>query len=243
MTAYDNLSCTDVDCAWIRSKPTNTADTETQDELYQKPLRPAVLRQATKEEVTMFTNALKPETVGFTWLFKSDPGPRTYQSRCSEILVKIDVVLNSQEFKTKTIVERQNFLATNLKLDWNDIKIIAEDTIGQTKSANWHIARTHRLTASNFGLILSAIKRKSFPKSFWERLTGKFKSKYIFLTLTYILTLTIYFIYRQARFVAYSSNTVRPGQRMQCNQSIGKLYLKKIGPFGYMASSLKGFGS
>lgn len=181
VTAYDNVSCTDVDCSWIRTKPPNTTVTETQDVIYQKPFKPAVLRQATAEEVAMFANALKPETVGFTWIFKSDPGPKTYESRCSKLLIKIDDVLKSEEFKTATIVERRHILITKLKLDWHKIKAIAGCTVEQAKSTDWHNARKNRLTASNFGFILSAIQRKSFPKSFWDRLTGKFKIQLYFL--------------------------------------------------------------
>ncbi|XP_077075129.1 uncharacterized protein LOC143726028 [Siphateles boraxobius] len=54
---------------------------------------------------------------------------------------------------------------------------IEEATVGQAKNASWFAYCKKRITASNFGLVLAAIKRKSYPPSLFKTLLGQYNLK------------------------------------------------------------------
>ncbi|XP_028456238.1 uncharacterized protein LOC114570182 [Perca flavescens] len=54
---------------------------------------------------------------------------------------------------------------------------IEEATVGQAKNSLWFTYRKKRITASNFGLVLAAVKRKSYPPSLFKTLLGQYNLK------------------------------------------------------------------
>ncbi|KAJ8258033.1 hypothetical protein GJAV_G00192400 [Gymnothorax javanicus] len=50
---------------------------------------------------------------------------------------------------------------------------IEEATVGQAKNPLWSAYRKGRVTASNFGSVLAAVRRKSYPLSFFKTLLGQ----------------------------------------------------------------------
>lgn len=104
--------------------------------------------------------------------FQTDEGPAVHQSHASQHIINIDDLMLEAEFINGTSAERTSFLTNKLALSDTQIKIIAEGTIGQSCSFDWSKARKYRLTASNFGKVLAAVNRNSFPKSLWTSLLG-----------------------------------------------------------------------
>nr|XP_042902790.1 uncharacterized protein LOC122270229 [Parasteatoda tepidariorum] len=58
------------------------------------------------------------------------------------------------------------------KLSPEDISSIEMETRGQSSNWKWARYRKFRLTASNFGFVIKAMKRNSYPKSLFTRLEG-----------------------------------------------------------------------
>ncbi|KAG5880647.1 hypothetical protein JTB14_015623 [Gonioctena quinquepunctata] len=56
---------------------------------------------------------------------------------------------------------------------------VAELTIGQAQNEKWLVCRKHRLTASNFGVVLGTCKRNRFPESLFKRLAGAYNLDHI----------------------------------------------------------------
>ncbi|XP_046557352.1 LOW QUALITY PROTEIN: uncharacterized protein LOC124266603 [Haliotis rubra] len=69
---------------------------------------------------------------------------------------------------------KRTFLAKTLLLSPEKVKTIASATSGQRSNPMWSIVRRHRITSSNFGFILRAIQRNSYPPSFWKRLSSPY---------------------------------------------------------------------
>lgn len=67
-----------------------------------------------------------------------------------------------------SLTEKRIFITNKLALTIESIKLIAEATIGQGNSFNWFKAKKYRVTASNFGKVLNAIKRNS--KLLWKNI-------------------------------------------------------------------------
>lgn len=55
---------------------------------------------------------------------------------------------------------------SKLKVTQEEILKLASDTVGQRDNPLWHQMRQGRVTASNFGVVLSAIRRNKYKKSF-----------------------------------------------------------------------------
>lgn len=73
-----------------------------------------------------------------------------------------------QKFNSKNDLLKEAFALTR-----EQILHIARVTTGQSDSPLWKKLREHRLTASNFGVVLKAWNRDSFPPSFYKRLRGE----------------------------------------------------------------------
>ncbi|KAG1942485.1 hypothetical protein F2P79_015524 [Pimephales promelas] len=66
-------------------------------------------------------------------------------------------------------------LRTRLAVNDQEKQQIEEATVGQAKNALWFAYRKKRITASNFGLVLAAVKRKSYSKPCLASTTSKKK--------------------------------------------------------------------
>jgi len=83
--------------------------------------------------------------------------------------LNLENILFTLEFESTP--DRREFLSI-LSLDENRILQIAQDTIGQWKNRTFCMLRRFRLTASNFKIALTAVRRNSCPPSSYKRLLG-----------------------------------------------------------------------
>lgn len=67
---------------------------------------------------------------------------------------------------------RKDFLINNLKVTAENVTHIEKETIGQSRNPKWLSERKYRITASNFGPVLKAIERDTFPPSLFARVSG-----------------------------------------------------------------------
>lgn len=162
--AYNNVSVTDVTCSWNSKKASND-EVKTIDELYPTRNHQSTSGTISTEALEEFKTSLGmfKNAVGFTWLLRDEP-------TMFNQIVDIEEIVFSNEYLQAT--SKLSFLETTLKLSDEKIKEICQKTIGQSSNETWLIARKNRLTSSNFGVILSAIKRNRFPPSLFKRLTG-----------------------------------------------------------------------
>lgn len=70
--------------------------------------------------------------------------------------------------------DQDNWLRTQLKVTGDIINMTAEKTKGQRNNAVWAIVRKLRITASNFGQVLKAARRKRMSKSLLKRLLSAY---------------------------------------------------------------------
>lgn len=70
--------------------------------------------------------------------------------------------------------DQNNWLRTQLKVTEDIINTTAEKTKGQRNNAVWAIVRKLRITASNFGQVLKAARRKRMSKSLLKRLLSAY---------------------------------------------------------------------
>ncbi|KAK4885069.1 hypothetical protein RN001_001340 [Aquatica leii] len=68
--------------------------------------------------------------------------------------------------------KHSDYLTQKCAVSVSTIMDVVNKTVGQHKNENWHFARKHRLTASNFGPVLSACRRNRFPDSLYRSLIG-----------------------------------------------------------------------
>ncbi|KAK5648113.1 hypothetical protein RI129_003005 [Pyrocoelia pectoralis] len=165
-----NISVTDKQCTWNASKPKN-AEVKTSEDIY--PSKPyfAIDRQINKEELNALREKLDlfGSTVGFTWLLKEEtPDDKSNGA----VFIIIEDIISSNEFCSSE--NKGEYLKEKCAIDDQQIKLIADITKGQTLNENWFLVRKHRITASNFGLILSCFKRNKFPPSLFKALAGAY---------------------------------------------------------------------
>ncbi|XP_052691242.1 uncharacterized protein LOC128169115 [Crassostrea angulata] len=81
------------------------------------------------------------------------------------------------------LISSQEFISSENPIDWmkqklmineQQIQQIASLTIGQKDNCLWSSVRKNRLTASNFGCVLAAIKRNRYPISLYKRLCSAY---------------------------------------------------------------------
>lgn len=81
------------------------------------------------------------------------------------------------------LISSQEFISSENPIDWmkqklmineQQIQQIASLTIGQKDNCLWSSVRKNRLTASNFGCVLAAIKRNRYPISLYKRLRSAY---------------------------------------------------------------------
>uniref|UniRef100_A0A671THN6 YqaJ viral recombinase domain-containing protein n=1 Tax=Sparus aurata TaxID=8175 RepID=A0A671THN6_SPAAU len=69
------------------------------------------------------------------------------------------------------------YVLPSLAVTWQEKEQIEGATVGQAKNALWSAYRKKRITASNFGLVLAAVKRKSYLPSLFKTLLGQYNLK------------------------------------------------------------------
>lgn len=162
-----NISITDKQCMWNAPKQKSQSVT-TAEQMYPPKPYVAIEDPVTEEKKTKLRDKLVQfgSTVGFSWLLQGELDEENVKD-----LPVIEDIITSQDFMGATnIVE---YFKTKCSLDDKKIKEIAAFTIGQHANENWFLLRKFRLTASNFGVILSACNRNRYPESFFKTLLGK----------------------------------------------------------------------
>jgi len=79
-------------------------------------------------------------------------------------------ILMSEEFLTTT--NKLLYIRRKLIMTSSSIKLTSSLTSGQRSNPLWAIARKMRLTASNFGLVLAAIKRNRYVTFYYLTTTA-----------------------------------------------------------------------
>ncbi|ROL50908.1 hypothetical protein DPX16_3542 [Anabarilius grahami] len=69
------------------------------------------------------------------------------------------------------------YLLSMLAVSDQEKQQIEQATVGQAKNASWFAYRKKRITASNFGLVLAAVKKSSYPPSLFKTLLGQYNFK------------------------------------------------------------------
>ncbi|XP_048748498.2 uncharacterized protein LOC125681636 [Ostrea edulis] len=70
--------------------------------------------------------------------------------------------------------DKIQWLKTNLAIQREKIEQVAQLTVGQRNNHLWALVRKNRLTASNFGKVLAAIRRNRFPPSLFKQVLGSY---------------------------------------------------------------------
>lgn len=178
LAAHYELSKTDSDCCWA-PVPRDNLQTKTVDEVFNLKKQPRVTnRNLTEDEVQELYGKLSDiPPVGFKWilssLFDEQNERKANNSENDQLLDSIDVahLIRSAEFDS--VIDKTEFLKGKLKLTREKVSEISKMTIGQSSNVDWLVVRTNRITASNFGKIISSVKRNRFPPSLFSSLYGK----------------------------------------------------------------------
>lgn len=162
-----NISVTDKECSWNVPKSKNVA-VKTAEELYPSKPYSAIKQVMSEEQIDHLKKKLNDfgNTVGFMWLLQED----------NEESVNCDLPVIEDIVSSKEFVEATNpieFFKKKCSLDDEMIKKIAEITKGQSQNEKWYLMRKFRLTASNFGAVISSCKRNKFPESLFKSLIGE----------------------------------------------------------------------
>ena len=157
---YD-LSKTDIPCTWTPSPASD--NTKSWKELYNIPVHNQLYeRSLSEEEINQFGVNIRNELCcGFGWILKHEPDD-----------VDVDVAPNIALVITETT--EPNEWMKKLAVSDDEIKKIANATVGQTVNTAWINVRRHRITASNFGALIGSINRNRYPASLFNRLIGNF---------------------------------------------------------------------
>ncbi|CAM4732372.1 unnamed protein product [Leuciscus chuanchicus] len=156
--AVHNLSSTDVECRW--KKPRGPSDrVKAVEELFPGCSYKPLTRSVTPDDRKWLLDQFQGRFTGVSWLLT--PEPETQQGSllhlCSHSIVTANKHLGSDA------------VLAALRLSLDQIMAIQTATVGQKDNHLWHALRKGRLTASNFGSVLSA---KRATPSLINRLCG-----------------------------------------------------------------------
>lgn len=71
-------------------------------------------------------------------------------------------------------MDKKLYLNTIFELNDDIITSIADCTVGQWENEIYIALHTYRITASNFGHVLGAVRRKRYPKTLFEKLHSSY---------------------------------------------------------------------
>ena len=114
-----------------------------------------------------------PLFVPSVWVIKPEP-PATHEEEEAEGVIQtlkgydLEDTLFSVEFLAWE--DKRAILKECCEVNAEEVQKIAGETVGQWENKVFLQFKKYRLTASNFGYILGAIHRNSFPKTFWQRI-------------------------------------------------------------------------
>ncbi len=126
----------------------------------------ALDREVTEEDRQFFYDGLKEmgHKCGFSFILSKEPEPVTLPVATAE------EILSSPGYAESS--NKATYFATSLAVPTDKIPLIAELTKGQRDNVYWGCYRKHRLTSSQFGRVLTAIRRGRYPPSLFKSLAG-----------------------------------------------------------------------
>ncbi|KAK5648353.1 hypothetical protein RI129_003245 [Pyrocoelia pectoralis] len=164
--AHHNISSTDQACAW--NVPGTSKGAE-ENVLCLKDLYPpkrdyvAVGRPLSSEEIANFRNETQNLALGICWLLNTE-----VEKAYLKLIPLIEEIIFSPEFIS--CQSKSAYFIEKCKISEKAIADIQVATIGQSKNENWLVLRKYRITASKFGMVLSACKRNRYPPSLYKNL-------------------------------------------------------------------------
>lgn len=164
---YKHVSKTDVKCAWLK-RPKSGPPKKTQDmEELCPPKQFSALRRAVTDDDRRQMREDLAKLGRFTsmhWVLDSEEPGEPFVVPCvKEALEEFDGTPDGI-----------NFMKGVLHMLPSDIERCAKETVGQRTNPNWSKARRHRITASNFGIVLKAVGRGRYPASLFRRLLQEY---------------------------------------------------------------------
>ena len=159
-----NLSRTDVECQWRKSKSNTSLSAQAVAEMFPPPKKYTALgRKPVQVDRAQLYEDLKQygRFTGLCWLLS--PGPPAFNELS---IPTIEDIIFSEEFlQTRGFQQQLECLVRRSRILEEDILKISRITVGQRDNPAWHLARSGRLTASNFGSVLKAKRvTPSLPK-------------------------------------------------------------------------------
>ena len=157
-----NLSRTDVECQWRKTKSNTSLSAQAVAEMFPPPKKYTALgRKPVQVDRAQLYEDLKQygRFTGLCWLLSPEP-PAFNELPIPTIE---DIIFSEQFLQTRGLQQQLECLVRRSRILEEDILKISRITVGQRDNPAWHLARRGRLTASNFGnLLFKFIFFKSF---------------------------------------------------------------------------------
>ena len=164
-----NLSRTDVECQWRKTKSNTSLSAQAVAEMFPPPKKYTALgRKPVQVDRAQLYEDLKQygRFTGLCWLLSPEP------PAFNELPIPtIEDIIFSEEFLQTRGLQQLDCLVRRSRILEEDILKISRVTVGQRDNPAWHLARRGRLTASNFG---SVLKAKRVTPSLLKRLLGEY---------------------------------------------------------------------
>jgi hypothetical protein len=160
-----NVSKTDAACQWSRRKQVQQVSTVSEMFTVSDDYK-ALNREVTEEDKQFFYGSLKDigHKCGFSFILAPEPEPVVLPVPTAE------EILSSQAYAQSS--NKLNHFVTSLAVPIDKIPLIAAITAGQRDNVYWGCYRKHRLTSSQFGRVLAAVRRGQYPPSLFKSLSG-----------------------------------------------------------------------
>ena len=159
-----NLSRTDVECQWRKRKSNTSLSAQAVAEMFPPPKKYTALgRKPVQVDRAQLYEDLKQygRFTGLCWLLSPEP-PAFNELPIPTIE---DIIFSEQFLQTRGLQQQLECLVRRSRILEEDILKISRITVGQRDNPAWHLARSGRLTASNFGSVLKAKRvTPSLPK-------------------------------------------------------------------------------
>lgn len=159
-----NLSSTDQACAWNapKIKPVDKVVSLKQLHPFKKTDYSPV-DEIVVEKMSQLKKVVNRNVVGVAWTMRKVP-----LQEFLYIVPQIEEILFSSEYVNAE--NKRQFICEKCRISEEVREKLVTLTIGQSNNEIWLVARKHRLTASKFGQILLACRRKKFPPSLFKNL-------------------------------------------------------------------------
>lgn len=161
-----NLSRTDIECQWRKTKSDSSLSLLSVEEMFPLPKKYVTIsRTPEASDQSALYEDLKEygRFTGLCWLMSPEPAPQAKLP-----IPTMEEIIYSEEFiRTRGSQQQLDCLVSKAKVNKGDIVLVSKITVGQRDNPAWHLARRGRLTASNFGSVLQA---KRVTQSLLKRL-------------------------------------------------------------------------